>query len=257
MGRSLSDEELAHFNHLVSSTAGDSVPSPSTSISPEIVILHLVACHSQHAKTIKSSSTLLTRLLQAHASFPFPTKISENLTPSALLQAVILLTDKCKHLFGAAGWTGDAVTIRKRTPKQRLAFMFSSLASSQPTPSVDDILDVLCRIPYPRVRDRKTGDLRRENAVDLIPVAERLLGHGTRKQHQDPMKACRVSVTVYDQLAHLVAALHGASVVEGLARGQTEMDFDAFEKWAVKVGLQRPFNYVHTYLLRENKKADW
>jgi hypothetical protein len=238
MGERLYDDELAHFNHTVSSTAGDSALSPSTSISPATVILHLVACHPQHAKTINSSSTLLTRLLEAHASFPFPAKISENLTPSALLQAVILLTNKCEALFGAAGWIGGAVTIRKRTPKQRLAFMFSSLASSPTTPSMDDLLDVLCRIPYPRIRDRKTSDLRREYAVDLIPVAERLIGYDTGKQHKDPMEACHVSATVYDQLAHLVAALHGTSVVEGLAQGQTEIDFNAFEEWAVKVGLQ-------------------
>jgi hypothetical protein len=204
------------------------------------VISHLVACHPQHAKTIKSASTLLTRLVQAHASFPFPTNVSEDLTPSAVLQAILLLTNNCEKLFGAAGWIGDAVTIRKRTPKQRISFMFLSLASSPATPSVDDLVDVLCRVPYPRIRDR-TGDLRRRKAVDLNPVAERLLGPDSKK-HQDPIKASHLSVTDFKQLKHLVAALHDASVVEGLAQGQTEMDVDAFEKWAVKVILQRPID---------------
>jgi hypothetical protein len=129
-----------------------------------------------------------------------------------------------------------------------MAFMFSCLATSPITPSIDDILDVLCRVSYPRDRDRKTGDLRREYAKDLIPVAERLLEHDTGKRHQDLMEACHISFTIYDQLAHLVSAVHSASVVEEPVRGQTEMDIHAFDKWAVKVGFQLLFHSPTTYL---------
>jgi len=232
----LSNEELAHFNHTVSSLTGDLTQLPDTSISPETVISHLVECHPQHAKAINSSSSLLARLLRAHAAFPFPANSSESLTQPALLRAVVLLTANGEKLFKAAAWIGGEITIRGRTPEQRLDFIFAALASSPAIPSVNDLLDVLCRVPYPRTRDRKTGDLSRELLVDLIPLAERL--HGTEKNHQGPVETGHVSATDYDQLAHLVASLHSASVVEGLA--QADIDIDAFKKWAVKVGFHCP-----------------
>jgi hypothetical protein len=190
--------------------------------------------YTRQASFIKAASIPLTKLLQTHASFPFPTYLEEeSLLPEEILRATLLLTSNCEKLFGAAGWIGDVVTIRKRTAKQRISFVFASLAEPPArTSTVDDVVDVLCRVPYPRVKD-SSGDLRRRDLKDLVPVAERLLEQdGNSHSHQKNDR--RVLRDTQESLAGLIAAMNGTSVARILGNDQGVTE-DEFERWAMKV----------------------
>lgn len=96
---------------------------------------------------------------------------------------------------------------------------------------MDDVVDVLCRVPYPRVADT-SGDLRRKGLDDLAPVAQRLL-----EENEDPVdphiKDWRVLTETYDSFANLIAAVNGVQAVRAVNKeGITENEF---EKWAIKV----------------------
>ncbi|KAF2708588.1 hypothetical protein K504DRAFT_285463 [Pleomassaria siparia CBS 279.74] len=249
MGGALSDDEFTRYNQIVSDSSGDLAQTPTTPIPLDTVMSHLKECRPQHAKSIDSASPHLSRLLETHAFFPFPTTKSKSLTPPDLLRAILLLTRNCEDLFKTAGWTGTAVTIRERTQEQRIAFVFSSLAEAPITPSLDDVLDVLCRIPYPRVKD-SSGDLSREKVTDLVLVAERLLGPDSGKKTQGSKEPYHVSTTTFNSVANLVASLNGATVVKGLPSGQSEMDVHAFQQWAKKTDLLGALDILFSCYLR-------
>lgn len=123
------------------------------------------------------------------------------------------------------------MTLRKRSANQRVRFMFASLAIPS-VPSVDDVVDILCRVPYPRVKERLSGDLARRPVEDLEPVARRLVG--TDEVDHDQQKGRTCDTAIFEQLAGLVAALYRGDVGDFVG-GEEDSDEDRFVQWAVKV----------------------
>ena len=193
--------------------------------------------------SISAAGIPLTKLIQSHASFPFQTDSKASLRPDQLLKAVLLLTSNCEKLFRAAGWTGDEITIRERTATQRIAFIFESLAEPPSRSSyLDDVVDVLCRIPYPRVKD-SSGDLARRNIQDLVPVAQRLLEQddGSRLS-QD----ARIPRDTYRPLAALIAAANKSQKSDALGN-EEGVNREAFTEWAIKVHTYPTLSIMHSF----------
>ena len=231
LGESVSSHQLENFESTVSALSQSEVSSASQQVDVNAVLRRISSYHSRMDYSISTAATPLTKLIQSHASFPFQTDSQANLRPDQLLKAVLLLTSNCEKLFRAAGWTGDEITIRERTANQRIAFIFESLAEPPSRSSyLDDVVDVLCRIPYPRVKD-SSGDLARRNIQDLVPVAQRLLEQddGSRL-FQDG----RIPRDTYRQLTALIAATNGDQITT-IVGNQHGVNKDEFTKWAIKV----------------------
>lgn len=144
----------------------------------------------------------------------------------------MLLTCNPDKLLGAAGWAGDAVTVRERTKEQRVGFVFRSLRGGEDAAAradVEDVLDVLCRVAYPRVKD-SSGDLARRDVRDLVPVARRLVGDGLAAGGQGG----RVSRETMEVLGGLVADVNGRGVGGG-AGTEGGLSEEEFISWAGKV----------------------
>ena len=122
--------------------------------------------------------------------------------------------------------------MRERTAKQRIGFMFGSLVEEPgATASVDDVLDVLCRVAYPRVKD-SSGDLARRDVRDLVPVAQRLVGQEGESAAAE-VGGRRISREIQGELSDLIAAVNRRNV--GGTSGDEGMTEDEFMSWAVKV----------------------
>jgi hypothetical protein len=205
LGESVSSHQLENFESTVSALSQSEVSSASQQVDVNAVLRRISSYHSRMDYSISTAATPL--------------------------KAVLLLTSNCEKLFRAAGWTGDEITIRERTANQRIAFIFESLAEPPSRSSyLDDVVDVLCRIPYPRVKD-SSGDLARRNIQDLVPVAQRLLEQddGSRL-FQDG----RIPRDTYRQLTALIAATNGDQITT-IVGNQHGVNKDEFTKWAIKV----------------------
>lgn len=171
------ETDREHFDKRMASlvaNANDQIPL-------SLIVGSLSRLHPSKANVPISMSSILDILIMAYASFPFSTPVI--LTKDAFCRAVLLLTKRSWSCF-EQGWKqssqqGVKTIIRSRSVEKQLSFLYSTLAHPPVgAPTHDDVLDVLCRVPYPcRIR---TGRLhaskttKRPPDTKFIPLAERL-----------------------------------------------------------------------------------
>ncbi|KAJ4304631.1 hypothetical protein N0V90_000157 [Kalmusia sp. IMI 367209] len=226
--------------------------SPDTQhILPSSTINLLKQLHGPKSSAIEAAAPLLEALLTSHAYFPFADPLP--LTPTTLLQAILLLTWRCKNYFKQSVSINGDDTIRSRPTHRRLLFIYSAL-SHPPTgcPTHHDVVDVLCRIEYPMGRYAKPqNEPVRKRVTELEPLAERLMPEGKKEQKPDP-----VAVKTLEPLVELVRVFPSRweEPVKDVEFGvQQVVSGEAFVRWAVRIRLLDVLDQVFSGLLHETE----
>lgn len=218
--------ELEYFDNLI---AGFDVTSDSELQMPPI-IHHLTRAYATKAGVIQSTVCILETLILSHACFPFPSPVL--LTKDAFCRAILLLTSRCERNFNQVESTSSHDTIRERSKQKRLTFIYSALVRPPiGVPTHDDILDVVCRVQYPRGFYAK-GIIRRRPISDFLPLAERLA------PSEDKTLPDSLPVLTLQPLKNLVAAFSPRrdKPVDDLGFGGREkLSAEQFVLWATKV----------------------
>ncbi|KAJ4305082.1 hypothetical protein N0V90_000612 [Kalmusia sp. IMI 367209] len=168
-------------------------------ISIRSILDHLKQAHAAKAPVVEAAGPILETLITSHAHFPFADPVL--LTRNTLLQAIILLTRRCRQYLLQEVSLGDDLVIRVRSERQRLRFMYSALAHPPAgLPTRHDIVDVVCRVKYPMDFDHSPKVEPRKYVRELEPLAERLKPDG------DVEVQGRIPVADLQPLVELVAA---------------------------------------------------
>ncbi|KAL9046023.1 MAG: hypothetical protein Q9214_001043, partial [Letrouitia sp. 1 TL-2023] len=188
-----------------------------TSTTRDIVSKLFVPHLYRLARPLKIDSELLDKIIDYHATYPFPSEASTRLNLDALLRAFTLLSGKDSYIFGGE-WMAREVLTRKKTESGRRKLLFRSLAvpietseektqipeKDGRTDALDDALDVLsciqprlsaCHAPLPR--------------SDLQLTAARLL------DPQADIQSLRIRRDDLNHLCMLLLAFHSAGAVDG------------------------------------------
>lgn len=190
-------------------------PSIRTATLQDRVSKLLVPQFYRLARPPEFNNKLLDKIIDYHATYPFPSESPNELDPNGLLRAFTLLSGKDSHIFGGE-WMGEEVLTRKKTESGRRKLLFRSLAVPIETPegqtqipkndgrinALDDTLDVLSCI-QPRL-SANHAPLPRS---DLQLTAARLL------DPQADIQSLRIQRNDLHHLCMLILAFHSAGAV--------------------------------------------
>jgi hypothetical protein len=193
-----------------------------------------------HASCIQAAQPALRALLYAHARFPFSRPVP--LTPTALLRAVMLLTER-NALFFSRRAIGPA----RRTARDRLIYIFNALATSNAGVGIVDregVVEVLTRLPFPLPSHATLGCGKRRD--DFERMAERL----------DPScdvgveKPVQVTTDILAPLASLTASFTGGAQEDPGTAASSSLTVEQFITWATTVQLLRVLDQLFDVMLQ-------
>lgn len=225
-----SSEKLNFLTSLISTFS----TSESGEISIEDVHAHLLKSHSLlPSAKLQASLPTLSLLIRAHASFPFPRPALLNL--ASLVRALALLTSSTNAMFAQSAGLSGAPAIRPRSVTAKMEFLFSVLARPDiPTgvPTKDDVLDVLCRIPYPFSKNPSV--LPRMTISSLEPMAERLLQTSTEIPSRQDLRVDTETLRPLADLCNVMRKDSGAAA-ESVLQDRESLTKQEFIQWAQAV----------------------
>ncbi|CAI6339398.1 unnamed protein product [Periconia digitata] len=240
----ISESELDYLERLL-----DSFPALEYGgIDLTAVGSYLIANHPRIQSHVEDVSPTALSLLLGHCNFPFATEVKPS--KDALIRSIALLTSSSDYMFSQEADIGSEPAIRARTVTARLEYIFSVLAHPpKGVPTQDDVLDVLCRIPYPF--PVSPTFVSRHTITSLQPMAARLLPSSTDLPSRDSL---RLSVAVLRPLADLcnIMITDRGAKAESLLEGKDELNELDFVVWAEAVELHGCLNSLFSVFMYSN-----
>jgi hypothetical protein len=191
------------------------------------------------APLIQAAHPSLRALLYAHARFPFSRPVP--LTPTALLRAIMLLTERNALFFSR-----PAIGPVRRTARDRLLYIFNALATPNAGVGIVDhkgIVEVLTRLPFPLPSHPTLGSRRKRD--DFERMAERLdppCDIGAEKPDQ-------VAKDILVPLALLTAGFEGRTQ-EDPCTVASSLTIEQFITWATTAQLLKALDRLFSVMLQ-------
>ena len=236
ISEAVSKEERQHYSSLFESWILQELKGI---VDLDDLFAYLKEFHPAFADHIAAAVPALTTLLYAHANFPFvtdtPFSNDRRLTIDALLHSLALLTSSCTLMWKQSDTLGGrGPSIFSRSARQRTGFMFSALINPPSgVPTVDDVLDVVSRLEYPKPRS-DFSFVRERPICEFVPLAERLLPKDLPKRKEMAVEV--ETIRSLFELSYAVRGFEKAATDDLLGKRET-LRCDHFLGWADSVGV--------------------